>query len=256
MKIAYIFFLIFFKPLSDQIPWGITGHRTVGEVASQNISEKTSNSIKNLLEGESLSYISNYADDIKSDKRYQVYNPWHYANMKVNETYYSSEKNVEGDVIQAIKKCIEALKSKKTPKDDRRFYLKLLVHFVGDIHQPMHLGEKKDKGGNNIKLKWFGENTNLHRIWDSDIIDSSKMSYTELTNNLPRLSNSKKKEYESSPIEVWVKETHDLTKKIYKDLPENINLGYRYRYENFDTIRLQLLKAGLRLAYILDDIFK
>jgi hypothetical protein len=130
------------------------------------------------------------------------------------------------------------------------------VHFVGDIHQPMHLGEKRDKGGNNIKLKWFGKNTNLHRIWDSDIIDSSKMSYTELTNNLPRLSNSKKKEYESSPIEVWVKETHDLTKKIYKDLPENIDLGYRYRYENFDTIRLQLLKAGLRLAYILDDIFK
>ena len=175
------------------MPWGITGHRTVGEVASRNISEKTSNSIKNLLEGESLSYISNYADDIKSDKRYQVYNPWHYANMKVNETYYSSEKNVEGDVIQAIKKCIELLKSKKTSKDDRRFYLKLLVHFVGDIHQPMHLGEKRDKGGNNIKLKWFGENTNLHRIWDSDIIDSSKMSYTELTNNLPRLSNSKKK---------------------------------------------------------------
>jgi hypothetical protein len=208
------------------------------------------------LGGESLAYISNYADEIKSDKRYQVYNPWHYANMKVNESYYSSEKNVKGDVIQAIKKCIEVLKSKKTSKNDRRFYLKLLVHFVGDIHQPMHLGEKRDKGGNNIKLKWFGKNTNLHRIWDSDIIDSSKMSYTELTNNLPILSNSKKKEYKSSPIEVWVEETHDLTKKIYKDLPENINLGYRYRYENFDSIRLQLLKAGLRLAYILDDIFK
>ena len=72
MKTAYIFLLFFFKPLNNQITWGITGHRTVGEVASQNISEKTSNSIKNLLEGESLSYISNYADDIKSDKRYQV----------------------------------------------------------------------------------------------------------------------------------------------------------------------------------------
>ena len=256
MKIGLIVILGFIVPSDELFDWGAIGHRTVGEVAAQHISNKTQIEIEDLLEGASLVYNSTYADEIKSDDRYKAYNPWHYANMELNENYNSSTKNSKGDVVQAISKCIQVLKCKSASKDDKRFYLKLLVHFIGDLHQPLHLGKKSDRGGNDIKIKWFGKISNLHRIWDSDMIDSSKLSYTELAKNLPRLSTFQKLQFASSPISVWIDETHAITKMIYKDLSESNNIGYRYRYENFEIIRLQLLKAGLRLAYVLDDIFK
>ena len=256
MKVGFIFILGFLVSSNELLDWGTIGHRTVGEVAAQHISKKTQIAIEDLLEGASIAYISTYADEIKSDYRYNAYNSWHYANMELDENYDSSKKNSKGDIIQAIGKCIKVLKSKRASKKDRKFYLKLLIHFIGDLHQPLHLGKKSDKGGNDVKIKWFGKISNLHRLWDSDLIDSSKLSYTELSKNLPRLSQAQQREFASSPISIWIEETHKITKKIYNDLPENGNLGYRYRYENFETIRLQLLKAGLRLAYVLDDIFK
>lgn len=256
MKITLFFLIILSNPSTELSDWGATGHRTVGEVATLHISKKTAKAVKRLLDGASLAYVSNYADDIKSDERYRSYSPWHYANMELNETYFKSEKNPKGDIIKAIRQCIEVLKGKKASKKERQFYLKLLVHFIGDLHQPLHLGRKKDRGGNDIKVKWFGKHSNLHRIWDSDLIESSRLSYTELAKNLPHLSSAQKKQIVSSSLSAWVAETHEITNKIYNELPKNTNLGYRYRYQNFDTLRLQLLKGGLRLAHLLDEIFK
>ena len=256
MKATFVIILSFFISSFKFLNWGAIGHRTVGEVAAQHISKKTKTEIEDLLQGASLAYISTYADEIKSDDRYKAFNSWHYANMKLDENYESSKKNSKGDIIKAIDKCIQVLKSKTASKQDNQFYLKLLVHFIGDLHQPLHLGMKEDLGGNKIQIKWFGKSSNLHRLWDSDMINSSQLSYTELANNLPALSEIQKQEIVSSPISIWIDETHAITNKIYKGLPKGRNLGYRYRYENFDTIRLQLLKAGIRLAFVLDDIFK
>ena len=250
----YNFFLGYF--LLNNISWGKTGHRVVGEVASKYISKNTRTSIDKILEGQSLAHVSTYADEIKSDKKYSKYNAWHYANLNLYETYQSSYKNPNGDIVKAIKKSIEILKSKSTTKNEKQFYLKLLVHLIGDLHQPLHLGKKEDRGGNDIGILWFGKKSNLHRLWDSDIIDNSKLSFTELSQNLPTISLEKRKIITSSSIDSWIQETHVLTKKIYMELPENKNLGYKYSYENFEVIRYQLLKAGLRLAFILDDIFK
>ena len=256
LKLIFILPLLLGNPSVPNEDWGATGHRVVGEVAAQHISKKTAKAITQLLDGTSLAYVSNYADDIKSDDRYRTYGPWHYANLDLDETYSASEKNPEGDIVQAIEKCIAVLKNKKASKAERQFHLKLLVHFIGDLHQPMHLAKKEDRGGNEVSIKWFGKRSNLHRLWDSDMIDSSQLSYTELAQNLTVLSPAQKAQIVSGSLSVWVAEIHELTKKVYQELPENTNLGYRYRYQNFDSVRLQLHKAGLRLAHLLDEIFK
>ena len=245
-----------FNFLNTSVDWGATGHRVVGEVASQHISKKTSRAIHKLLDGASLAYVSNYADDIKSDDRYKSYSPWHYANLNLEESYQASEKNPEGDIVQAIEKCILVLKNKNASKENRQFHLKLLVHLIGDLHQPLHLGKREDKGGNAVSIKWFGGRSNLHRLWDSNMIDSSQLSYSELTRNLPVLSKAQKEQITSSSLKDWIKEVHELTNQIYEQLPEDTNLGYEYRYLNFDTVRMQLLKSGLRLAAVLDEVFK
>jgi hypothetical protein len=167
---------------------GATGHRVIGEVAAQHISKKTAKVIDDLLEGASLAYVSVFADDIKSDDRYQAFFSWHFANINIDENYNSSSKNPKGDVVQAVEICVRKLKSKTTPRAEKQFYLKLLVHFIGDLHQPMHLAKKEDEGGNKIKIKWFGKSSNLYRLWDSDMINSSQFSYTELAQNLPSIT--------------------------------------------------------------------
>ena len=131
-----------------------------------------------------------------------------------------------------------------------------MVHFVGDIHQPLHVGRPGDRGGNDIKLKWFNRPTNLHRLWDRDIIDSHGMSYSEMALNMPRISEKQKKYIQNQSLLEWLKESQDMAAKIYATTPAESNLGYAYRYQYLDSLRMQLLKGGLRLAKVLDTIFK
>jgi len=249
-------FLFFGKTDNASLLWGETGHRVVGEIAAKHISKRTARKISKLLDGATLAYVSTYADDIKSDKRYTDFYSWHFANIPTNSTYTASPKNPEGDIVQAIKMCISILKSPSESDENKAFYLKLLVHFVGDIHQPMHLARPEDRGGNEVKLKWFGRNSNLHRLWDSDMINSHNMSYTEMAENVPYINPSERKRIKNTSLYEWVGESYALAETIYENLPEDTNLGYEYRYQYLDRVRLQLLKGGIRLAALLDELFK
>jgi len=131
----------------------------------------------------------------------------------------------------------------------------MLVHFIGDLHQPLHTGRGEDKGGNDIKVKWFNSPSNLHRIWDDDMIEHYDMSYTELTNDLDFLSKLEKMKIQQGTILDWVYESQTIAQNVYNSAKPEDNLGYKYQYENFAIVKSQLQKAGLRLAKILNDIF-
>jgi len=148
------------------------------------------------------------------------------------------------------------LRNPDSSLEDQQFYLKLLVHFIGDLHQPMHVGRPEDRGGNDVELTWFGKKTNLHRIWDSDMIDSYQLSYSELAQHLPKLSTAEIRTIQNQPLLEWVNESQDLANQLYEDLPEGRSKECRYRYRYFDTARLQLLKGGVRLAGVLNRIFR
>lgn len=107
--------------------WGKTGHRVVGEVASQYLTPKAKKEINKLLDGQSLALVANFADDIKSDKRFREVDPWHYVNMSLDKHYGEETVNDKGDIYTAIEKCLVVLRDDKASKDDRAFYLKLLV---------------------------------------------------------------------------------------------------------------------------------
>ena len=255
--IGLIFLNIFSTNLDKNTAfWGATGHRVIGHVATQHISNRTYRKISKLLDGASLAYVSTYADDIKSDPQYRSYNPWHYVNMESDESYDQNKTNTKGDVIQAIQKCISVLKDPEESREEKQFHLKLLVHFVGDIHQPMHVGRSGDRGGNDIKVNWFNTPTNLHRLWDTNLIESHGMSYSEMGQNLPVLSPKQIQFIKQQPLMEWVEESQALAATLYEDTPDGSRLGYAYRYKYMDTVRLQLLKGGLRLAHLLDSIFK
>ena len=128
-----------------------------------------------------------------------------------------------------------------------------MVHLVGDLHQPLHIGRKEDKGGNTIQVQWFGKGTNLHRVWDENMIAEWGMSYLELANNTDELSKEQIKAIQDGTVVDWVHEIHKITKTIYSSAESGENL--RYNYKHFKTVRQQLQKGGIRLAALLNDIF-
>ncbi len=256
----YIFFVFisffFINSYANKSPnWGPTGHRTVAEVANNHLSKKAKKNISKILNGQSLVFVSTYGDDIKSDKKYDKFKPWHYVNYPFGTTYNNSKKNPKGDVVMGIEKCISILKNKNTNKEEQAFYLKLLVHLVGDLHQPLHVGLASDKGGNDFQVRWFNKGTNLHRVWDSQMIESYNMSYTELSNNLFDYSKESIKQIQSGSTEQWADEIHQLAEKVYKSATIGEKLSYNYSYQNFNIVRKQLYISGLRLATILNDIY-
>lgn len=235
--------------------WGQNGHRTVGATAEMYLKPKAQKKIYKILNGQSLADASTYADEIKSDKKYDEFKPWHYANVPFDKTYKQAEKNPKGDIVVGIQECINKLKSKSLSLSDEQFYLKMLIHLVGDMHQPLHFGLKKDKGANDFKVKWFNQSSNFHRVWDTQMIESYNMSYSELTNNLPKLDKAEVKHIQSGDLLDWVKDSRELTQKVYKSATSNENLSYRYMYDWFGVLQMQLKKAGIRLAVILNDIY-
>ncbi|MFD2561707.1 S1/P1 nuclease [Aquimarina rubra] len=253
--ILFLLLTISFKGFSIADDWGKTGHRVTGEIAESYLTEKAKRNIAKLLKGQGLAFVSIYADEIKSDNRYREYGPWHYVNFSFDKKYGEETPSERGDLVQGIQKCIEVLKSETSSEEDKEFYLKMLVHFIGDLHQPLHVGRGEDKGGNDIQVRWFKEGSNLHRVWDSEMIDYYKMSYTELANNADELSLLEVEAIEKGDVLDWIYESQNLAKKVYASANVGEKLGYKYMYNHFPTVRAQLQKGGIRLAKILNSIF-
>ncbi|MGJ8593091.1 MAG: S1/P1 nuclease [Aquaticitalea sp.] len=235
--------------------WGKTGHRTVGAIAENYLKRKTKRKLAKLLNHGSLAFSSTFADEIKSDDRYKKFSTWHYVNMPFDITYEESTKNEEGDLVSGIAYCKKIILDDTSSNDDKAFYLKMLIHLVGDLHQPMHVGLESDRGGNDIKLQWQFKDTNLHSVWDSKMIDDYGMSYIELANNLDYITKAQVKAIQSGSIEDWVNDSQQVAKVVYASVKEGDNLRNDYMYLNFDTVRTQLQKGGIRLAKVLNELF-
>jgi hypothetical protein len=255
-KINLVFLAIFtvINPSQASDDWGVTGHRTIGAIAQQYLDPETAAQVAELLDGASLAFVSTYADEIRSDDQYDRFDPWHYVSFPFGGDYHTHPKSDKGDIIQGIDKCKEIVRDKNKTKQERAFYLKLLVHFVGDLHQPLHVGIQEDRGGNRFYVKWFGDNTNLHSVWDTKIIEGYNMSYTELVQNQDRLTAEQIQEIQRSSVTDWMDESRALCEDVYSHTEAEEKLSYEYSYRYLHVARGRLQKGGLRLAALLNEL--
>ena len=158
--------------------WGQTGHRVVGQIAEQHLSKKAAKAVKKILGTASLADVANWMDFIKSEPAYDYMKPWHYCTIPDGQSYAETGTPEEKDIVWAIDKFKKDLMSDTASLETKQFALKSIVHLIGDIHQPLHVGNGTDRGGNDVKIQYFWQNSNLHRIWDSGIIDGQNLSYT------------------------------------------------------------------------------
>src|SRR5699024_10900753 len=152
--------------------WDKTGHRSTAAIATTYMSKKAKKEVSKLLDGASPALVATFGDDIKSNPKYDKYKPWHYLDIPKGKTYEEIKGDLGPNIISAIQKCENGLRDKNTPRKKKQFYLKMLIHLIGDLHQPLHIGHPKDLGGNKIAVYWFGKSSNLHKVWDSEMINS------------------------------------------------------------------------------------
>jgi hypothetical protein len=250
-NILVAFLLLCFS--SSAFGWGATGHRATGMIANRYLNKKARKAIEELLKGESLAIASTWMDEIRSDSTYDHMTDWHWVTIPFGQTYQQTIKNPNGDIIQALEKIIAELKSKKLSRQEQVQKIKILIHLVGDIHQPLHVGGKDDRGGNDVKVTWFRSDSNLHRVWDSDMIDDTKLSYSELAESLAKPSDAEVKTWQQTSILDWAKESQSYEGNVYNI--GNGRLGYRYSYLNYHIVRHRILQAGVRLAGVLNSIY-
>jgi hypothetical protein len=233
--------------------WGVTGHRASGWVADHYLNAKAKKKLKKILNNESLAMASTWMDEIRSDSTYQHTADWHWVTIADGQTYDQSTKNPNGDVIMTIERIVKELNAHTLTAKQEVEHVKMLVHLVGDIHQPLHVGCCDDQGGNKVKVKWFRSESNLHRVWDSDMIDDTKLSYTELAQSLGEPDARRVAAIQKASVREWANESMRVRKQVYAI--GDGNLSYKYPYRNFSLVRERILASGIRLAGILNEIY-
>ena len=234
--------------------WGQIGHFTTGYVALQYLSPEARQAVESVLGGESFVAGTVYMDDVRSDDEYDSYEDWHWVTIPNGMTYEEAEKNPNGDIIYGIETLTTELKAGGLSPELEREKLKFLIHLIGDIHMPLHVGTGDDLGGNQVRVSWFRESSNLHRVWDSNMIESRQMSASELAESLGSPEVTLIAEWQSMSPRDWAYESMTYREEVY-DIPDDARLGYEYRYENFHIVQKRLLQAGVRIAGVLNEIY-
>ena len=255
---------------SPAFAWGKTGHRVVAAIADTQLSGLARAHIREILGGsESLDEAATWPDEMRSAPEpfwQKTATPWHYVTL--NGIIYDHAPS-EGDALEALDRFRATLQDPKASVADKQLALRFIVHLVGDLHQPLHVGKCCDKGGNDVRVTWFGKPTNLHAAWDSAIVDDEQLSFSELAARLMRHTSDQDVVdwWDINPRD-WISESAQLREQIYANIPRPKapkdkkakadalpDLSYDYVYKFTPVMERRLQQAGVRLAAYLNDIY-
>ena len=238
---------------SPAFAWGKTGHRVVAAIADTHLSGLARARVQQILGSESLDEASTWPDEMRSSPDpfwRKTASPWHYVTVG-GYTYDHAPEG--GDAITALNKFAAVLRNPNASKADQQLALRFIVHIVGDLHQPLHVGKGDDRGGNDVKVTWFGHPTNLHAVWDSALVDDEQLSFSEFAQRLERRTTPSDiiDNWVTNPA-VWMAESAQIRDNIYPDKPD---LSYDYVYKAAPIMRRRLQLGGIRLAAYLNELF-
>lgn len=257
----YVYFpvVVVFAIAVTLISWGVVGHSTVARIAENHLTPQAKAGVLALLGSESLVDVSSWADQVRNDPEYRSTASWHYINTPLGLNFTEFSNDVVGqnsvNVYKAILKCKEDLLSKTTTREQKAVALKFLVHFVGDIHQPMHVSRAEDKGGNTIQLQFDGKGTNLHSLWDSRLIDHEGLTYAELAKTDDNATPAQIKKWQTDSPLTWAFESYQASSKLYAEIEGNNRLDEQYYKDHISIVGERIERGGIRLAGLLNEIF-
>ncbi|MCF2856072.1 S1/P1 nuclease [Pseudoalteromonas sp. SMS1] len=247
---------------SSVFAWGQNGHRVIGELAQNNLTPAASSHVQLILGDDSLAEVSTWPDEMRSSSEHfwrRKAGKWHYINIDKPELMHQHTNahisNIDDvkHILDGIHYTANVLKNPASDTVDKQFALKFLVHLVGDAHQPFHAGRAEDHGGNKIKVEFFGKPSNLHKVFDTELVEHERLSYTELTQFLTTSNKNVIADYLNSSPSDWLLESNRIAEEIYESNETEISWGYIYKHSPMIKTRLQ--QGGIRLAGLLNQIF-
>jgi hypothetical protein len=241
--------------------WGPEGHNLVARIAEAQLTPAAKARVVEILgPASTMASVSSWADEIRRSR--PETGPWHYIDIPIDKPHLDMARDCpKGDcVIAKIEELQVTLKDPATAPEKRREALMFLIHFVGDMHQPLHCSDNNDKGGNTVKIQFMDHPGNLHGLWDSGLLNRMGKE-DELFARLSAESSSHKKKYAKGTVRDWAEQSHRMARKVvYARLPkapEGGVLVIRADYERRADalIEQQISRAGARLAMVLNSIF-
>jgi len=258
---AAIVFSLILLVASNVLGWGREGHEIVVAIAERHLTATARERVRQILRPDtSLAAVSTWADEIRPSRPETA--PWHYIDIPLNVSAIDAARDCPngGCVTVAIDRFVAVLRDDASTPEAKEEALKFIVHFVADLHQPLHCADDHDRGGNDVHVTFFGENANLHSVWDTLLIERIDPDPGHYANRLDAdLTDSTIRAFEQGTVEDWALESHAVAQKVvYGVLPhgETLDLRADYFQAAARATDLQLQKAGIRLAFILNEALR
>lgn len=256
MRLCLLISSAVFLPVNTVLAWGPTAHRASAVIAESYLSDEARLGIAALIGPQSLAEVSTWADEMRSNPSsfwQKKAGAWHYVTVPSGKLYSEVGAPERGDAVTALAEFRKKLLSERTSLAQRQLAFKFSLHIIADLHQPLHAGNGKDRGGNQIRVRFMGKNSNLHRVWDSGLIEQQQLSYSEWADWLGRaITPQQAQQWMSADPEVWIEESVTLRRAVY---PGRKELGYEYGYEHLPALRERLQQSGVRIAAYFNALF-
>ncbi|HET6430847.1 S1/P1 nuclease [Dyella sp.] len=266
-------------PLADA--WGPEGHAIVADIAQQHLDPAAAAQVRTLLgvEGlQRLDQISSWADGNRKERPHT--GSWHYVDIPLHANSYVPARDCARNncVIAQISHFAQVLADRSAAPAARLEALKWVVHFVGDVHQPLHAEDDDDKGGNTVQVQFFGRGSNLHAVWDGGVlrhalglvpgpnysfdhaaVQAAAMRLDEAISPADRTAWSAIGGLPALYHQTvsWAGESHTLARDVaYAHLDGRNQAGWSQRYQDlaWPVTRTRLQQGGVRLAAVLNEL--
>jgi hypothetical protein len=213
-----------------------------------------------LAQGETIASMASWADQVRPERKETE--PWHFIDIPISSTGLDMQRDCpkEGCVIRKIEEFRKQWRNETLPAAERREALLFLVHFVGDMHQPLHCANNNDKGGNDVTIEFRGMRTNLHSLWDTSLLNRLPPEDQLFADMERAITPAEQAEWSRGAVEMWAEESFEAARRVvYGGLPDAEpgavpDLGASYERTAGPVIRRQLEKAAVRLAAILNEM--
>lgn len=285
MRTIAFLLVTFCIPLSLSADWGANGHRIVASICYDNLHKKARKAVDEALGDNYLEQVANWPDYIKAERGWNFANPWHYMTIQPDETLeevvarHAKTEEID-DVYEGIQRMLAILRGEQQAINQMEVLMEknrveplagsieatalaFLIHFIGDIHQPMHVGKNRDLGGNKIEVLFFSERYNLHSVWDTQIIEHERLSFTEFSAFVQKHEDKYRSEWEKAPVLDWARESMAHREKIYNTLYDYTDretglpsFSWNYQHDFLPVVEERLAAAGYRAAALLNAIYK
>ena len=258
--------VLVFVCLAVSVPafgWGPEGHSLVARLAAARLTPAAAAKVAAILgPGTTLASISSWADQVRRSRTDS--GPWHYIDIPINQPHLDMARDCPKGacVVTKIEDFEKELAAPETTPEKRKESLMFIVHFVGDMHQPLHCSDNKDKGGNDVKLEFLGKPSNLHTVWDSGLLGRMGTEDALFATLNTDLTPKREKKWAKGTVEDWADQIHKAGQKTtYGKLPKAyasspFKVDAKYEQASDPLIRMELEKAGARLAMVLNSTLK